>query len=1499
MISEKEIQAVELSPTKKDFYQIWNELLETASKISERWDPTSTNESDPGIVLLKVLAALGDKLNYNIDKNTLEAFMPSATQQESMRKLCDMMGYSMKYYGSATTNVTIKYIGENWPDPENEGSTTREILIPKYSTLTDRDDKISYITLAPIKFTYESNGSKFISDSVPCIEGQLCVCENNGNINQLITMSQLDDSYRYYLPETQIAENGIFIYDSVFKGENNILRLSDEEWKRVDNLNIQELEKKCFKVCFDSKKNIPYIQFPKDVSSLIGDGLRIYYVRTNGVNGNISANTLSILSEPDVWKEDTNNGYSNISTDDFVVTNPSATTNGYNPESINSAYNNYKKTIGTFDTLVTCRDYMNKIYQLTNNDIDTTPLVSNIIVSDIRDDINRSFTLCEFNDYGIKYRDKVVTDDLTNDPLINHFDIVLYPFKAIYSGSSEENYLNSFKYSEENSTKIEDDLENFKTISHNIKYPNATEIVCIKNYLKLNAKITTIYKVNSVEESSILGAVYSAIYSRFNSRQLDFGESIPFEDILSCIENVDSRIKNVSLDEPMLYTAFMTADNNEYSLVSSSGESLRTAKSLYNKLAIRNILAGKVALFNYNEDFKYEYTEKLYDSSTPAEIKPFYPATTTDKIVKLTPKFKLSVSDSTQLPYTLTENEVIQFRAPSFRTTTTYPAYVNYYLNLTGNTTEDSIPAEFKTLGNFMLEQVSSSPVADRWDKIFDKCKEMLSTASGVVASNLEARLQICGALWKKVGTSYGRVKVSSDLPNPETDLYYIAVSERTFPVFNNYIVNQDLGHDLGKYSGIYMSKGFNTENVPGSLVDANQVRFIKLSSYRSSTDELSSYYVQNAHQLNSTWVDGLGKYANITSIEKNCDYELKDGEYLLINYTESSNSADTASEKIIKNIIYSKGTIIRPNFELKDSYEESTTGQHKFDKTSGFTFEHYNIDGMYSLGSSDQIEIRDRATLVLGRSKDKTGNELYSNVYIYWTILDEDKYEGSTIPFPWDNDGKYVLKSGEYFYFTDDSKLDMSWYGSGTEIIKTGSINIDKPRSQTTKKTAEEILTAGISGIDWWKISPDKNNHITFSEYQYINIVQDDKLCSINTTISELSSKFEPCTSATYMLSGTNTETALPKIAVKDIDDETNLSWEVRSLLQLNVGPTQAQTLYKNDSIIIHYGTAAADDELKPIVSNNSSYTPLSIKSNYLCQVAEGDADVRVKVENSVGEIISWINDFKIRTFDEEPLSIEKGTNKESIPLHNFGKYWTKIAMSGFKGNAETSIPDGKLSINVNLPVTDSYGIVMIYVVATNEDITKQPYITATNSYTPTIFNIDNSSSLFVGTWWKNGVSGSKYYLRPGINTIYVNKSTTITIYPDTEYSAVIILSDLDIINTDSTNSLGIAIDTLEYQYTAIGGTESTETRAATLLRDINIYDKNHDFYYNCRLENSDTIDINTDIDSQTNKPIETLASATTWYDYNNINNKFVISEIDSSYMKKYGISITKSSKR
>jgi hypothetical protein len=55
---------------------------------------------------------------------------------------------------------------------------------------------------------------------------------------------------------------------------------------------------------------------------------------------------------------------------------------------------------------------MNKIYQMTIAETNNTPLVSNVIVSDIRDDINKAMTLCTFTDKGIEYKTMAKPIDL-------------------------------------------------------------------------------------------------------------------------------------------------------------------------------------------------------------------------------------------------------------------------------------------------------------------------------------------------------------------------------------------------------------------------------------------------------------------------------------------------------------------------------------------------------------------------------------------------------------------------------------------------------------------------------------------------------------------------------------------------------------------------------------------------------------------------------------------------------------------------------------------------------------------------------------------------------------------------------------------------------------------------------------------------------------------------------------------------------------------------------
>ena len=737
------------------------------------------------------------------------------------------------------------------------------------------------------------------------MEGQIVKCESSSG-NNVITASHISDNNRFYLPEYRIAENGIFVY--------NVLNSSDEGamWQKVDNLNIQPHDSKVFKFGYDSYEGRPYLEFPEDWGSLIEDGLFIYYTRTSGVNGNISYNSLTQFELPNATNWD------KVSLESFSVTNYFAAESGADIETIGQAYNNFKKTVGTFETLVTCRDYMNKICTLLSDDYSGKYLVSNALVTDIRNDLNRAITICSCDHAGIFYKETslvteqpatsvttesvdirtkpvysskaskkqfngvdistnwylgnsdngiplfditeivsgenaslfdlskdgevfVPTNDQMSDQLywhikqednngndlefvskwpvikqvtvekikeaptraIDHFDLVLYPFKSYnqiknISTKVKEEYDASFKYSQSSFDQIKrlftdtDAAEqltgsnvvahtpnfvvNTKTIAHNIISPRKADIISINNYLKLKAIISTTAKINESEGNTLIGKIKIALANAFNMRELDFGEEIPFDSILNVIKNADNRISVVSLAEPALYTTFSVFEGldssfnpiiKEYAVASSElpeNENIivdtEEAKKIYNKLAVRNVLAGRVPLFDYNTTFKsdfseapYRVTEEIAEEELPEEVvahfkgieEPFkiyfynnviYTEQCINQAIRYTKTYtpdeyalnviaknkddntnfnKITTSCKVKVPdgadrikdVELAEGEFIRFRAPNFITDKTFPAYVNYHLHLNNEIRTEASTARADTLYTLLSSETS------------------------------------------------------------------------------------------------------------------------------------------------------------------------------------------------------------------------------------------------------------------------------------------------------------------------------------------------------------------------------------------------------------------------------------------------------------------------------------------------------------------------------------------------------------------------------------------------------------------------------------------------------------------------------------------------------------------------------------------------------------------------------------------------------------------------
>ncbi len=660
MINQEELNISNKSYVNKDFQKLYPEILDLAKQLSAKWDPSTSNESDPGVVLLKVLGFIGDKLNYNIDKNILEAFMPSATQESSVRNLAELNGYFPRYYQSATSDISFMYTG-------NKLGINQAFTLKAFeTTITDVDNAITYTLLEDCIIN-----SRFVTVRASAIEGKLQPLTVN-NVQE-IHLANLDDNNRLYFPESLVAENGVFV---------QIITDTNTFWTKVNNLNTSEPGQLVYKFGFDSVKNLPYLEFPSDISSIIGDGLFVNYIRTTGSSGNVKAGFLTRLSSPSqifvdgnesiTIYPDTNENQSETTV--LRISNLADSINGQDPQSINDIYNSFKRFVGTFDTLVTSRDYANAIYNFLTSD--SKNIVSNVQVTDRRTDINYSNQIISFNQFG------PVKINVSNSEDITPFDLCLYPLNPIITSYNLTTYKNSFlPLNDLNELKA--GIEDYKTISHNYKNLLDTDVYLYKNYYKLNAKISTNYRVNTFEQSSILSNINDALYRTFNSRELDYGHEIPFDTLLTTIQGADTRIKNVSLEEPELYTKVMTKNKTETLLLDPAN------KQPYLNLITKNILAGRASLFNYNNNYNFEFGQTavlLYDEGSSVDSDFIH-----ENIIRLTTEVTIpETSFDSENGYTLKDNEYVQAIAPNLATEVIYPAYVNY--RWSGLTPSSTVP---------------------------------------------------------------------------------------------------------------------------------------------------------------------------------------------------------------------------------------------------------------------------------------------------------------------------------------------------------------------------------------------------------------------------------------------------------------------------------------------------------------------------------------------------------------------------------------------------------------------------------------------------------------------------------------------------------------------------------------------------------------------------------------------------------------------------------------
>lgn len=535
-----------LSYINKDFNSLWDEIMEVVPKLTSKWNPGEANESDPLVVLLKELGIVSDKLNYNIDRNTLEAFPDTLTQLRAAHSVFTSMGYIPRWYKSATSKLRVIYNGGVGEDTTSGSAQDKQAKLPKFTAVQNSEGEVVYTLLEDMDIALGTSKQA----ELYAIEGTINDFEVNGDT--CITTDYLDSKNRLYFIQPNVAQNGIFICDNEgFEGFTieELDNLTESRcWKRVTNLYQQLPGSRVFQFGIDPSTGSNYIQFPEDVGSLIGSGLYIKYILSNGSYGNVAARTLTEF--PSLSITSSTDSIALPTEVNFSVTNPSAITNGKDPETIAEMQDSYQRVVGTFDTLVTLRDYENYLYN--QEDALGQPLVSNIRVSDRTNDLYSSCVVKGLNLQG------QVTSEVVNlgeDPF-TAYDLRFYPVGNSAGSITKNNFNSTFKTYGDNTpassamrTKLINEVGEAKAIIHDYKEQMGQPIYL--NY-ELKGQIYLQKTVSADEANSIREAVIQNLCAHLNARELEFGQAVDYGSVVDWIKEADPRIQYAAL-EPITY----------------------------------------------------------------------------------------------------------------------------------------------------------------------------------------------------------------------------------------------------------------------------------------------------------------------------------------------------------------------------------------------------------------------------------------------------------------------------------------------------------------------------------------------------------------------------------------------------------------------------------------------------------------------------------------------------------------------------------------------------------------------------------------------------------------------------------------------------------------------------------------------------------------------------------------------------------------------------------
>ena len=446
-VEKTDYSALKLSYVDKDYTNILDDLINSIPGITTKWDTTDAN--DPGLILVKLMAMLGDMLFYTQDMQSLEVYPSSVTQRKNANSIYKLIGYKMRWYKSATLEADVV------------NTYSQAATIPRYCTFTTADSSITYTTVKPydVPSNTLNNGALTTIELVQGVPVTPNKISSNPYPQYNYTTDDIIDN-RIYLGDNNIDQEHIVMYDD-----------QGEEWTLKDNIYTTRDVGKFFEFGVDSNDNT-YIELIDYYVNYNVSKFKIFYILSNGEDGQINGKALTNLTG-NVWSrvvvEDTIN-LQNVS--GFIEFVNYASTKGYNPETPDEARKNSAYYVNTMDTIITLADFERAVLR--------EPGVANVRATDLTNDPGKTMTyyLGDINQDGkINYEDYNLLLDYTENP-------VLHPLKDFQLRLADVNQDGTVDKNDLACIKAFIDPDMYKVGDINMDgVVNSTDVTILQNYL--------------------------------------------------------------------------------------------------------------------------------------------------------------------------------------------------------------------------------------------------------------------------------------------------------------------------------------------------------------------------------------------------------------------------------------------------------------------------------------------------------------------------------------------------------------------------------------------------------------------------------------------------------------------------------------------------------------------------------------------------------------------------------------------------------------------------------------------------------------------------------------------------------------------------------------------------------------------------------------------------------------------------------------------------------